>query len=161
MLFAVIGISFPLFEWSFPELYPAMSPKELTEKYIPDGFAPTGAAVISTADVESFLETEPSAMVIYGRALYPAYYEQGTYWGDAPHLAESKQYDRLEFLLIGARRSNVYIPMQTVTKYFPHASSVFVIGCNTPSSAIRALVIKVNDTLVLTSPWRGLTCSSQ
>jgi hypothetical protein len=157
-LCAVIGISLPLFEWSFPERYPVLGSKELIKKYIPDGFVQTGGAVISPSDVESFLETESNAVVVYGRALYPAYYEQGRYWGDTPYLLEAKQYNRLGFMLIGARIANVYMPIVAAPEYFPQASSVFIIGCNTPF-AIRALVIKVNDIFVTTLPWHGLTCS--
>ena len=159
-LFAIIGVSFPLFESSFPELYPAIPTKQLIERYIPDGFSPADGIVISASDVESFLETEPNAVVSYGRALYPAYYEQGQYWGDSRYLTEAKQYDRLGFILIGAKRSNVYIPTKTIPEYFPHASNVFIVGCNFPY-AIRALVVKVNDTFVATIPWRGLVCPSQ
>ena len=159
-LFAVIGMSFPLFESSSPELYPAMNSKELIKKYIPGGFVQAGTVTISASEVVSFLETDPSAVIEYGRALYPAYYKQGKYWGDAPYLAGAKQYNRLEFMLIGARSNNVYIPTETVPEYFPHASNVFIVGCNTPN-AVRALAIRVNDKFITTLPWRGLNCSTQ
>jgi 4-amino-4-deoxy-L-arabinose transferase-like glycosyltransferase len=159
IFFAILGASFPLFEASFPQRYPAMRPGALIEKYMPAQAVTVDGVTVSASEVSSFLEMEPDAVVVDGRALYPAYYPQGSYWGDAPYLTEAKQYDRLGFSLIGGTRGNVFIPVENAPKYFPHASDVFVAGCHTPAGAIRALVIKVNDTFITTSPWRGLTCS--
>lgn len=159
-LFAVIGISIPLFEWSFPERYPVMASDALIQKYIPDGFALSNGEVVSAADLDSFLKSDPSAVIMYGRALYPSYYKQGQYWGDSAYLDEAKQHDRLQFSFTGASRSPVYLPLETAPEYFPHASDVFIVGCKSPD-AIRALLVTVNDRFVITSPWNGLTCNEK
>jgi hypothetical protein len=157
VLLAMFGVSFPIFERSFPEQYLERDARILVQKYIPDGFSVDENSALSALNVESFLANESGAVAIHGRALYPSYYKQGQFWGDSIYLGESKQYDRLEFMLIGANGASVYLPSAPAPEYFPHASTVFVIGCQSPN-AIRALAVKVNDEFILTSPWNGLTC---
>lgn len=158
-VFVVMGLSISLFEKTFPEIYPTQKDTPLIQKYMRDGLI-ADDTMLSAVDMESFLDAEPGAVVEYGRALYPSYYEQDGYWGDAAHLAESKQYDRLEFRLIGVKRIPVFLPLKASPEYFPHASDVFIIGCESPN-AIRALVVIVNGTPVSTSPWNGLTCNEK
>jgi hypothetical protein len=55
-------------------------------------------------------------------------------------------------------RAPVYLPLESAPEYFPHAADVWIVGCQTPN-AIRALAVKVNERLVITSPWQGLTCA--
>jgi len=50
--------------------------------------------------------------------------------------------------------------LQDAPKYFPNAADVLVIGCK-QNDFIKALIIKVNDTLLVSSPWRELTCSEK
>jgi len=158
-VFALIGLSLPISEWSVPARYPAMDSSALIQKYAPDGFTVNGETV-SASNMENFLTAEPNAIILDGGAMYPAYYEQGAFWGDAVFLTEAKLYNRLQFNLMGGRREYVFLPLETAPKYFPHAATVFIVGCKTPN-AIQALAIKVNDVFVTTSPWRGLTCATQ
>jgi len=156
---ALVGLSIPLVEWSIPERYPRMSPIELVQKYAPHGFAVDDGPAVTLPALETFLETEAGSTVLHGRALYPAYYELGKFWGESsPNLLAASQYDRLQFWLIGPDRVFVYIPLQDAPDYFPHASDVFVVGCMQDGS-VRALLIKVNEDLLATFPFRGLTCS--
>jgi hypothetical protein len=69
--------------------------------------------------------------------------------------------DRLQFTLIGPRGGLVFLPLTGAPAYFPNASDVFVVGCNT-QDGVRALAIKVNawPYLVATNPWPGLNCPS-
>ena len=159
MAFAIFGISLPVIEWSIPKRYPKLSNIELIQSYSPGGFVLENGEQISVAALESFLETESSSLVLYGRALYPAYYEKKKFWGESsPNLLEARQYDRLQFNFIAGGPSFVFIPMEEAPSYFPHASDVFVIGCMQENS-IRVLLIKVNDLMLRSSPWYGLTCS--
>jgi hypothetical protein len=110
--------------------------------------------------LETFLETETGATVLHGRALYPAYYELGKFWGESSsNLLAASQYDRLQFRLIGPDRVFVYLPLQTAPDYFPHASDVFVVGCLREGS-VQALLIGVNENSVAAFPFHGLTCSA-
>ena len=157
--FAIFGVSLPLMEWSIPEHYPKLSKSELLQLYTPDGFVLENGEQMDESVLESFLETESSSIVLHGRALYPAYYEQKKFWGESsPNLLEARQYNRLQFYLIEGGIRFVFIPFEETPEYFPHASDVFVIGC-VQENSIRALLIKVNDHMLTSSPWHGLTCS--
>ncbi len=156
-LVAVLGISLPLFEASFPERYPALPSQTLIEKYLPGELALPEGGTLSPAQVAAFLQNEPRAFVAYGRALYPAYYKRDDYWGDAVYLTQAKLTNRVEFKLIGANRVPVFLPLAFAPAYFPHAAEVFALGCQS-SDAVRALMVKVNDRFLFASPWNGLTC---
>lgn len=157
--FAIFGASLPVIEWSIPERFPKLSNSEVIQLYAPDGFELQDGEQISKSDLESFIETEAGSIVLRGRALYPAYYEQKNFWGESsPNLLEARQYNRLQFYLIAGRTSFVFLPLEGTPSYFPHASDVFIIGCM-QNSSVRALLVKVNDRILIASPWRGFTCS--
>ncbi|MBC7879005.1 MAG: glycosyltransferase family 39 protein [Anaerolineales bacterium] len=157
--FAIFGVSLPMIERGIPERYSKLSDSELIQLHMPDGFVLGNGKGTSPSDLESFLETEAGSIVMRGRALYPAYYEQGEFWGESsPNLLEASQYDRLQFYLIAGRTLFIFLPVTETLLYFPHASDVFIIGCM-QNSSVRALLVKVNDRIIIASPWRGLTCS--
>ncbi len=159
LAFAIFGVSLPLVEWSIPERYPKLSKSELIHLYVPNGFVLETGEQITVSDLQSFLETETGSIVLHGRALYPAYYEQKKFWGDSnPGLLEARQYNRLQFYLISGGTRFVFIPLDEAPGYFPHASESLMIGC-VQKGSIRALLIKVNDRMLISSPWHGLTCS--
>ena len=157
--FSIFGVSLPVIEWSIPQRYPELSNSELIQQYAPDGFVLEDGEQISESALISFLETETGSIVVNGRALYPAYYEQRKFWGESsPMLLEARKYNRLQFYLIPGGSLFVFFPLEQAPPYFPHASDVFVIGC-VQQSGLRALLIKVNDHVLISSPWHGLTCS--
>jgi hypothetical protein len=157
--FALIGILFPLVEWSVPNRYPPMSASQMLKVNVPNGLTLENGEQISSSALESFLETETDATVGYGRALYPSYYKEGEFWGESsPNLVEASQFSRLQFNLIGPNRGFIFLPMQDPPQYFPHASDVFIIGCRQRNS-IKALIIMVDGHTYNASPWGGLTCS--
>jgi hypothetical protein len=157
--FLLIGLFLPMIELAMPVRYPSLSQNELIETYAVDNLQLDGGGQITASALKKFLETEPAATVLYGRALYPSYYEQGNFWGDSNSaLMVAKQFDRLQFTLIGPVQSFAFIPLQDAPKYFPHASDVFVVGCK-QGDFIKALIVKVDSRLLSYSPWNGLTCS--
>ena len=142
-----------------PVRYPFLTQNELIETYATDVLQLDGGDHVTASALKIFLETEPAATVRHGRALYPSYYEQGSFWGESsPSLVEASRFDRLQFDLIGPGPAFTFIPMQNVPQYFPHASDVFIVGCK-QDGFIRALIIKVNGHVLISSPWGGLTCS--
>jgi len=152
-------LSIPLVEWAIPERYPRMDAVELIRSYGSDLTVTSSGEVVSTRQLISFAEDEPRAVIAYGQAFYPSFYEQGKYWGEnSPLLIEASQYDRLQFNLMGSQDQFVYIPLETAPAYFPNASTVFVVGCR-EDHGVRALFVKVNDNLVASSFFEGLTCS--
>ena len=157
--FLLIGLSLPVIELAMPVRYPALSQSELIETYVPSPLQLDGGEQVTASALKKFLETEPAATVMYGRALYPSYYKQGNSWGDSnPILMAASKFDRLQFTLIGPVGTFTFIPLQVAPQYFPHASDVFIVGCK-QDDFVRALIVKVNDRALVSSPWGGLTCS--
>ena len=162
-LFLFVGISLPLTEILVPERYPDIGADRMIAQYAMGGFLLENGDRITELDMKSFLETDPAAVVLYGRALYPLFYEQGEFWGDDNTFSlMERKLDRLQFTYIGSEDALVFIQMDLPPKYFPNASDVFVIGCR-EGAGIRALAIKVSiqPSYITTSPWQGLTCPTQ
>ncbi len=152
--FMLVGLSLPLMEWVMPARYPYKTPDELIELH-----AGSPRPGVTTPALKKFLETEPNAMVAYGRALYPSYYEEGAFWGESsPQLLAASQFNRIQFTLIGPDQGFTFLPLEDAPQYFPHTADVFVVGCR-QGDFIRALLVKVNDQTLISSPWHGLTCS--
>jgi hypothetical protein len=158
--FALIGLSLPLVQWIIPRRYPILTPEETVRAYAPDGLILENGETISPSDLLSFLQNEKGATVLYGRALYPSYYEKGRYWGDEnPTLLAASEYDRLQFHLIGPRKTFAFIPFAAAPAEFPHATDVLIVGCESPLG-IKALAIRVDGQprALTSSEWNGLTC---
>jgi hypothetical protein len=158
--FLLLGLSLPLSARYLPEQYPEMSPQRLIDTYMPEGLHLADGSEIAVQDVMDFAKSE-RAVVTYGRALYPSFYEQGVYWGDDnPYNLDIRDYTRVQFNLVGQTRGGAFLPISSPPAVFPHASDVIVIGCVTASgNSTRALVVIVNEEIVLNaSPWPGLTC---
>lgn len=157
--FAIIGLLFPIVEWSIPERYPELTRHEMIQTYMPNGFVLDNGDQVGASSLETFLETDPAATVLYGRALYPQYYLKGKFWGESSgDLIEASQYNRIQFEMIGPMRGFAFLPLEQAPQYFPHASDVFAVGCNR-NGAVQVLAIKVNDRLMVSSDWHGLNCS--
>jgi len=151
--FLLVGLSLPLMERALPERYPALSSDELIEAHA----ASLGEQVTASA-LEHFLETEPGATVMTGRALYPSYYPQGSFWGEtSPNLLAASQFNRLQFMLIGPASAFTFLPLDDAPQAFPHAADVFVVGCR-QEDFVRALLVEVNGQSLPAAPWTGLTC---
>jgi uncharacterized membrane-anchored protein YitT (DUF2179 family) len=68
--------------------------------------------------------------VMFGRALYPNFYQSGTAKEDANELAR-QQGSRIEFYLVGTERHYLEVPTNDWLVDFPHGSDVVVLGCET------------------------------
>ncbi|MFN8414023.1 MAG: glycosyltransferase family 39 protein [Anaerolineales bacterium] len=159
LVFAILGVSFPAIEWSIPRYYPKLSNDSLIQKYALDGFMLRKDVKVSASDLKSFIETDSAAVVLYGRALYPQFYEKGKYWGDSnQNLLEASLYNRIQFDVIGPRSGFAFIPLEQPLEYFPNVSDVFAVGCR-QGDATRVLFVRVNDSLIVSSDWHGLNCS--
>lgn len=160
-IFLIIGLAFPLAEKNIPQKYPETTPHQLIQTYFSNGIALEHGEHISAAALEMFLKTEPRSAILYGRALYPSFYQSGEYWGDDDSYPPAmRNISRLQFLMIGPMQRRVYIPLPEAPLFFPHASDVVIIGCIS-SAGIQALIVYVNETIwVNTLPWPGLTCIS-
>ncbi|MBL8050639.1 MAG: glycosyltransferase family 39 protein, partial [Anaerolineales bacterium] len=159
-IFLIIGLAFPLIEKSIPKKYPELTSTELVQTYFANDVVLENGESITASALEMFLEAEPSSTVLYGRALYPSFYQSGEYWGDDDsYPLEMRNISRLQFTIIGPMQRRVYIPLPEAPLSFPHTSDVVVIGCVT-NAGIQALIVTVDETIVINNlPWRGLSCT--
>lgn len=160
IIFFLIGLAFPLIETIIPQKYQDIPQNELIKKYMLGDVIIDNKVTISPSDIDKFVETEPTSIVVTGSALYPSFYQDGEFWGDDDsYPLEIRNIDRLQFLLIGSMQRRVYIPMNVPPEYFPHGAEVFVVGCQT-NVGIRALLVIVDQNyFASTIPWNGLNCS--
>lgn len=148
--FLLVGLSLPMMELVLPQRYPELPSSTLIQNHADEQ--------ITAEALTRFLETESGAVVAYGRALYPSYYEQGKFWGEtSPNLVAASQFNRIQFTLIGDDGGFTFLPLETAPQSFPHAADAFVVGCR-QGGFIRALLVKVDDQTLTASPWDGLTC---
>jgi hypothetical protein len=100
----------PLTENMSPQRYPLRSQQEITQEI---GVMP-----------------EPGEIVIYGRAVYPRYYESGDGEPDTAKLGYgASEQARLVFFLIGPEKNQLVIfNLESVPDFFPNTSDVFMIG---------------------------------
>lgn len=124
----LIGLAVPLSD----RIIPAQSVSEtLTELEIVLGqeFESAQSLKIDTA-LEGFLEGE-NAVMLTGKGLYPRYYRSGEGEAGVQVNTQTMMFPRLTFTLIGdAYQLDVLLPTEEVPNYFPHGSTVTVIGCD-------------------------------
>ena len=130
-LVVCVGLLLPLTEHVFPKKYP----------------------VLSQAQLSATLGISPHAgeTIVYGRAIYPRYYDAGEGEPDTAKLGyEVSDEARLVFWLVGPQAGLVVFPLKTAPEFFPHASDVWIIG-SMDGSVFRARVIKVemDDRMVI------------
>lgn len=161
LVFLLIGLAFPLIENLIPKKYPTLTPNELLQTYFANDIVLANGQVVPVSTLEVFLETDPNSTILYGRALYPSFYQSGEYWGDDDSYPPViRDISRLQFLVIGPLQRRVYIPLSEASVSLPHASDVVIIGCST-NAGVEALIVNVNETMFINNiPWRGLTCST-
>jgi hypothetical protein len=146
-LFAVIGLS--------PTWTEALVPPRYTEENRSAALASLEElglfqqADLTAAQLDEFMQ-QPSAMVSYGRALYPRYYNKEKGEPDNAYPYRTLPYPRLAFrLLTPTGNLGVLLPSRKVST-FPNGADVIAVGCvgaeSTPRSVyMDALVIFLLD----------------
>ena len=127
----------PFTEFVFPQKYPPKSQTEIMSEI--------GA------------KTEPGEIALYGRAIYPRYYQARE--GEATDklgYAPSKE-PRLVFVLIGPQDGLVIFRLEEAPEFFPHTSDVYMLGTLEGSyfSARVVKVVKDSRTALYTAPGIG------
>jgi hypothetical protein len=158
---ALFGLMLPVVEAMIPARYPGLSQDELVDRFIAGlSSDELEGSSLSRSTLADFLVTQPGSVILYGRALYPGFYHLGEYWGDDnTFLLAARQYDRLQFRLLGPEVESVFIPLKAPPEFFPHASDVLIVGCKS-QAGILALSIRLDDhpRILMTDPWNGLAC---
>jgi len=125
------------------------------------------AAGAAREALDGFIEG-PSAVMIYGRALYPRFYrsDQGELDRGYPYL--TLQFPRLAFTTIGPRGTDSIVFPLDDPPYFPNAADVLVLGCYVSSTdphiahvdALAVFLLEEGDqiTVYARQPAASLRC---
>jgi hypothetical protein len=118
-----MGASLPLTEFSFPQKYPVLTQGQLSAAM---GISP--------------LEGE---RIVYGRAIYPRYYEAGEGEPGSAKLGYGASDEaRLVFWLVGPEPGLIILPMDHAPEFFPNVSNVWILG-SPGNGDLNVRVIKV------------------
>jgi len=85
---------------------------------------------VTSAEIESFM-AEPGSALEVGRVLYPRFFVRGAGISSAhpwPAYAP-RDFPRLGFVLLNARRMNFIFPAREIPAPFPQAADAIVLGC--------------------------------
>lgn len=143
----------------FSSRYPAKSESQILDEY-ERLIASISEAPLRT-DVDRFLQLD-DAVLLYGRAIYPAYFEADA--GAFNHYLLSYQaqpYPRAVFYLLGPQSADVVLPLRSVPSHFPDGAGVIVAGCKSGTQIVEALfVLLMDDQSVLyrRQPSADLAC---
>jgi hypothetical protein len=108
----VLSLFLPVTEFIFPQKYPPKSQPELTQ--------------------EIGMPAQQGEIALYGRAVYPRYYDAGDGEPGTAKLGYGKEEKaRLVFFLIGPESSLVIFELEKPPPFFPHTSDVYMIGTQT------------------------------
>jgi hypothetical protein len=119
----LVGASIPLSEVIFPEKYPSQTQEQLAAAM---GMAP-----------------QSGEFILYGRAIYPRYYEAGDGEPGTAKLGYGVSDEaRLVFWLAGPQPGLVILPLENAPTFFPNAAEVWIAG-TLDGGTLRARVIKV------------------
>jgi hypothetical protein len=149
----LIGALVPLSGVIYPRRYLDSKPAALLKTIEP---------YAASVDTDAFL-AQPDAVVLQGRALYPAFYGQrlGEPTRYAPYVA--REYPRTVFMLIGPHGSvHVLVPGEAPAS-LPHARDAIVVGCEfreqdyTIVSALL-VVLPEDSTVISRSPSAPIAC---
>ena len=150
VIFLGVGLSVDLTRVVFPTRYPTQDNHGIIEAITqPGAINPAG---LDATTLANFL-SQPGAVALWGRGLFPLMYEPGVRTIGYPSM-EPRDYERLGFELIVPSYYHVSLRMPKSPGYFPNASDVIVIGCAGQDNYVDAIAIKVigKQQMVYTSP---------
>ncbi len=150
VIFLGVGLSVDLTRVVFPTRYPTQDNHGIIEAITqPGNINPAG---LDATTLANFL-SQPGAVALWGRGLFPLMYEPGVRTIGYPSM-EPRDYERLGFELIVPSYYHVSLRMPKSPGYFPNASDVIVIGCAGQDNYVDAIAIKVigKQQIVYTSP---------
>jgi hypothetical protein len=142
-LFVLVGLSPTITGAFFQPRYTEQHKAVELESLQAAGYFET--AGITSAQLDGFLE-QPSAVLMYGRALYPRFYKVNAGEPDNSYPYRTLAYPRLAFELINSNQPiGVILPIEKITS-FPNESDTLIVGCiNKNLSFVDALVIFLVD----------------
>jgi hypothetical protein len=109
MVVLFLGAFLPVTEAIFPQKYPPKSPKEMMQQI--------------------GVMAEEGEVALYGRAIYPRYYNAGDGEPETAKLGYGPgEKARLVFFLVGPKSQLVIFELKNTPQFFPNISDVYMIG---------------------------------
>jgi len=156
LVLGVLGSLIPFANHLHPRRYLPLDPKQLAERveqtYLDQ-------LKISPAEWQAFI-TQPGAVLLEGRALYPRYILRGINPFIPDHLLEAKPYGRLNLVVIGSHgKAELILPGNDEWYDLPHASDVLIVGCQASGHIDGwAILLEQTDVVYHRLPPAQLTC---
>jgi hypothetical protein len=121
-----LGSFLPITESVFPQKYPPKSQTEITQ--------------------EMGVTAREGETALYGRAVYPRYYEaqEGEPETAKPGYGKDEK-ARLVFFLIGPQNGLVIFELENAPPFFPHTSDVYMVGTQMGSYFSPRVVKVIKD----------------
>jgi hypothetical protein len=139
ILFLGLGLTVDLTKLVFPTRYPTQDNYGIIKAITQPGNG--SAPGLDAATLTNFL-SQPGAVALWGRGLFPLMYDPGERTIGYPSM-EARKYERLGFELIVPSYYHVSLRMPRSPGYFPNASDVIVIGCAGKDNYVDAIAVQV------------------
>ena len=130
----LLGSVLPGVELLLPDRYPDQALEERMSS-----LSEEDAAILSVPQKRTLRELlNNGAEAVYGRALYPRFFDAGETLIDAKH---TSNYPRMKFFLTGTQAFHVSLPRSTTVESFPNGVNTLVLGCSQGTTLQAALVV--------------------
>lgn len=143
----------------FSDRYPIKSAQQLMGEYLVA--TESLGQPFAEDEFNRFLQTEHAA-IVYGRAIYPYFLKANS--GPINHAWSAykpRSYNRVVFYLVGARSSNVILPLPSHDFDFSDGAEVIVLGCANGNGDVEALSVLLtgeSPSLFTREPMPELVC---
>jgi hypothetical protein len=147
MCFLLLGASIPLSEQFFPRRYTPQTSNQLIEAMEQKGYLQKIG--LGKSSLSSFSSQTPGFRIVNGRALNPRSFwiNEGIPKNSYPYMV--MDFPRTAFTVIGSSGASFVILPRGEVPYFPDASDVIVLGCQTDSYIDAMAVVVISDETVI------------
>jgi hypothetical protein len=142
LFFLLVGALLPLSGYFIPRRYAEQSQAELFAQLEAQGDIQKMG--YDAAELQAAFTQSPDLRIVAGRVLYPRYFEAGKGIPKERFPYTAMDFPRIAFTVIGPQGLHYAVLARADVDYFPHASDVFVIGCQ-QGTAINALAVVILD----------------
>ncbi|MGB8981770.1 MAG: hypothetical protein WCC12_07840 [Anaerolineales bacterium] len=121
-----LGAFLPVTEFIFPQKYPPISQEEILQQID--------------------MPAETGEIALYGRAIYPRYYDAGDGEPGTAKLGYgAEERARLVFFLVGPQNGLVILELESAPQFFPNTADVYMIGTQTDNYFSPRVVKVIKD----------------
>jgi hypothetical protein len=139
VVFLGLGLSVDLTRVVFPSRYPTQDNYGIIRAITQP--VNGNSSGLDAGTLTDFL-SQPGAVALWGRGLFPLMYDPGVRTIGYPSM-ENRNYERLGFELVVPSYYHISLRMPKAPAYFPNASDVIVIGCAGKDHYVDAIAVQV------------------